>query len=75
MILALHSPLTDMEHKILLNICLTILKEAEAVNRTRMENTMTKRNKRTIRKTMFYKTKDGVTRIPLKTEDEGRYSG
>jgi hypothetical protein len=37
-----------------------------------MENTMTKRNKRTMRKTMFYKTKDGVTRIPLKSEDEDR---
>ena len=57
MILALHSPLTDMEHKILLNICLAILKEAFRSRKSNKDGKHNdKRNKRTIRKIMIYKT-------------------
>jgi hypothetical protein len=57
MIHDLHSPLTDMEHKILLKKCLTIPKEAFRNRKSNKDGKHNdKRNKRTIRKIMIYKT-------------------
>jgi hypothetical protein len=57
MIHDLHSPLTDMELKILLKICLMIPKEAFRSRKSNKDGKHNdKRNKRTIRKIMIYKT-------------------
>jgi hypothetical protein len=55
MIHDLHSPLTDMEHKILLKICLTIPKEAFRNRKSNKDGKHhDKRNKRTSKSWIIY---------------------